>query len=86
MAGLFPAAEGTCHLLDAGAGIGSLAAAFLERWSTGGFSFQRVEVDAFEIDGSLHSQLTKTLCKYASTRLSVAVHGDDFIHAATDAL
>lgn len=86
MAGLFPAAEGTCRLLDAGAGIGSLAAAFLERWSTGGFGFQRVEVDAFEIDGSLHSQLTKTLGKYASSRLSVAVHGEDFIHAATDSL
>lgn len=86
MAGLFPAAEGTCRLLDAGAGIGSLAAAFLERWSSGGFGFQRVEVDAFEIDGSLHSQLVKTLRKYASSGLSVAVHGDDFIHAATDAL
>jgi len=86
MAGLFPAADGTCRLLDAGAGIGSLAAAFLERWSSGGFGFQRVEVDAFEIDGSLHSQLTRTLCKYASSRLSVAVHGDDFIHAATDAV
>ncbi|GMU42410.1 MAG: hypothetical protein AMXMBFR25_03960 [Lysobacterales bacterium] len=45
-----------------------------------------MEVDAFEIDGSLHSQLTRTLCKYASSRLSVAVHGDDFIHAATDAV
>ena len=31
MAGLFPPAEGGCSLLDAGAGIGSLAAAFLER-------------------------------------------------------
>lgn len=86
MAGLFPPAEGTCRLLDAGAGIGSLAAAFLERWSSGGFGFQRVEVDAFEIDGSLHGQLEKTLRKYASSRLSVAVHGDDFIHAATDSL
>ncbi len=86
MAGLFPPAEGTCRLLDAGAGIGSLAAAFLERWSSGGFGFHRVEVDAFEIDGSLHSQLSNTLCKYASPKLSVALHGDDFIHAATDVL
>ncbi len=86
MAGLFPCAEGTCRLLDAGAGIGSLAAAFLERWSSGGFGFQRVEVDAFEIDGSLHSQLAKTLREYASSGLSVAVHDDDFILAATDAL
>jgi adenine-specific DNA-methyltransferase len=86
MAGLFPPADGACRLLDAGAGIGSLAAAFLERWSSGGFGFQRVEVDVFEIDGSLHSQLSKTFCKYASSKLSVALHGDDFIHVATDAL
>jgi adenine-specific DNA-methyltransferase len=86
MAELFPPAEGACLLLDAGAGIGSLAAAFLERWAAGGFAFQRVEVDAFEIDGSLHSQLSKTLCKYANSKLSVALHGDDFIHIATDAL
>lgn len=86
MAGLFPAAEGVCRLLDAGAGIGSLSAAFLERWSSGGFGFQRVVVDAFEIDGSLHSQLEKTLDKYANSRLSVAIHGDDFIQAAVTAL
>lgn len=86
MAGLFPAAEGTCRLLDAGAGIGSLAAAFLERWSSGGFGFRRVEVDAFEIDGSLHSQLEKTLRQHGSSRLSVAVRGEDFIRAATDSL
>ncbi len=31
MAGLFPPSGGVCRLLDAGAGIGSLSAAFLER-------------------------------------------------------
>jgi adenine-specific DNA-methyltransferase len=86
MAGLFPPAEGTCRLLDAGAGIGSLATAFLERWSSGGFGFQRVELDAFEIDHSLHNQLAKTLSRYAGTTFSVTLHGDDFIHAAVDAL
>jgi len=86
MAGLFPPADGTCRLLDAGAGIGSLAAAFLERWPSGGFGFQRVELDVFEIDGSLHSQLAKTLSKYAAATLSVTVHGEDFVHAAADAL
>ena len=86
MADLFPPADGTCRLLDAGAGIGSLAAAFLERWTSGGLGFEYVEVDAFEIDSSLHSHLAKTLDRYASSRLSVTVHGDDFIQAATDAL
>lgn len=50
MAGLFPDSEGRCRLLDAGAGIGSLSAAFLERWMSGGFQFEHVDLDAFEID------------------------------------
>lgn len=86
MAGLFPAAEGTCRLLDAGAGIGSLTAAFLERWASGSFGFHRIDVDAFEIDSSLHNQLAKTLQKYADPRLTVAIYGDDFVLAAADQL
>ena len=86
MAGLFPAASGKCRLLDAGAGIGSLSAAFLERWRAGGFRFQRVELDVFEIDDSLHRQLRQTLSKYHDDTLAVKVHGDDFILAASDAL
>jgi adenine-specific DNA-methyltransferase len=31
MANMFPPANGNCQLLDAGAGIGSLSAAFLDR-------------------------------------------------------
>lgn len=86
MAGLFPPGEGICRLLDAGAGIGSLSAAFLERWRSGGLRFQRVELDAFEIDRSLHAELAQTLSKYHNDRLSATVHGEDFIHAAVDAL
>ncbi|MCC6141868.1 MAG: Eco57I restriction-modification methylase domain-containing protein [Nitrospira sp.] len=86
MAGLFPPAGGHCRLLDAGAGIGSLTAAFLERWHSGGFRFQRVELDAFEIDGSLHAQLSQTLSKYRRGEFSAKICGDDFIHTAVDAL
>ncbi len=86
MAGLFPPAEGRCSLLDAGAGIGSLAAAFLERWRSGGFRFRCIELDAFEIDGSLHAQLAQTLSQYRSDTFHVKIRGDDFIHAAVDAL
>lgn len=87
MAGLFPDADGCCHLLDAGAGIGSLSAAFLERWRSGGFHFQRVELDAFEIDCTLHSHLSQTLDKYNDSNDFVAnIQGDDFIHAATESL
>ncbi|NGZ09756.1 MAG: SAM-dependent methyltransferase [Nitrospira sp. LK70] len=86
MAGLFPPDEGICRLLDAGAGIGSLSAAFLERWRSGGLRFQRVDLDAFEIDRHLHAELAQTLLKYHNDRCSATVHGEDFIHAAVDAL
>jgi adenine-specific DNA-methyltransferase len=88
MAGLFPDADGYCRLLDAGAGIGSLSDAFLGRWRSGGFHFQHVDMDAFEIDKSLHAYLRKTLekhCNY-SEKISVTLRGDDFIYAATEVL
>ncbi len=86
MAGLFPPAEGHCRLLDAGAGIGSLAAAFLARWRAGDLRLQSVELDAFEIDESLHAQLAQTLARYRGDNFSVTMHGEDFIHAAADAI
>jgi len=85
IASLFPEANYNCRLLDAGAGIGSLSAAFLERWYSGGFNFQRVELDAFEIDVSLHSYLAQTLAKYRDNPDFVqTIKRTDFIHAATD--
>lgn len=88
MADLFPNAEGYCRLLDAGAGIGSLSDAFLERWWLGGFCFHNVELDAFEIDKSLHSYLKNTLEKYfhSSGKVSAVIRSEDFIFAATEAL
>ncbi len=85
MASLFPDGKGSCRLLDAGAGIGSLSAAFLERWDAAGFNFQRVELDAFEIDDSLHSYLNQTLEKYRNNPEFIpTIRKVDFIHAAVD--
>jgi len=86
MAGLFTTTGGDCRLLDAGAGIGSLAAAFLEQRCAEASRFGHVHVDAFEIDRSLHEQLAETLSRYRSDSCSIAVHGNDFIHTAVDAL
>ena len=87
LAGLFPDGEGVCRLLDAGAGIGSLSSAFLDRWIDGGFHFQRVELDAFELDSALIAHLVQTLDKYNKRDDFVGnIHEDDFIHAAVESL
>lgn len=87
MAGLFSDVTGACRLLDAGAGIGSLSAAFLERWRSGGFRFPHVHVDAFELDHSLIQHLSNTLDKYDHRGdFTTTIYAEDFIHAATDSL
>jgi len=76
MASLFPPAHvQACHLLDAGAGLGALSCAFLERWQTGGFDFKQVEATAFEVDTYLAAQLRATLARYSKTKTEV-VTGD----------
>jgi adenine-specific DNA-methyltransferase len=87
MANLFPAANGNCHLLDAGAGIGSLSVAFIEKWKRGGFQFNSVEVDAFEVDATLHDLLSQSFEKYEHDgNFNANIRGDDFIWAATESL
>jgi adenine-specific DNA-methyltransferase len=86
MAGLFPNGEGSCYLLDAGAGIGSLSAAFLDRCLSGGLHFERIEVDAFEIDKTLHSHLEQTLGGYSLNGVRTRIHEEDFIHASVESL
>lgn len=86
MAEMFlPSIGEDCRLLDAGAGTGSLSAAFLDRWSSGGFDFRRVELDAFEIDASLHPYLSQTLDERGE-HLNVipAIRSEDFVQAAAE--
>jgi len=87
MAGLFPDTGGHCRLLYPGAGIGSLAAAFLDRWRSGELRFESVSVDAFEIDPALHLHLVQTLDQYRDLRgFASHVSATDFIHAASDSV
>lgn len=85
MAALFPPANQTsCRLLDAGAGLGALSCAFLDRWtSADGFSFQSAEVEAYEIDNNLRAHLETTLTGYTG-RLPVTskIFPGDFIWEA----
>ena len=83
MASLFPDAKGDCRLLDAGAGIGSLSTAFLERWRLGGFQFLNVLLVAFEIDKSLLAYLAQSFDKYREcSNFDVTIRGEDFVHAS----
>lgn len=82
MASLFPPSTlPTCRLLDAGAGVGALSCAFLDRWITGGFGFKSVEAFAYEIDDVLRNHLAQHLTDYKGVKAHII--GGDFIELAT---
>jgi adenine-specific DNA-methyltransferase len=85
MASLFPpTTQKTCCLLDAGAGVGALSGAFLDRLaSVEELKFHNVEIEAYEIDNVLRAHLETTLASYAG-RLPVTykVSSGDFIWEA----
>jgi adenine-specific DNA-methyltransferase len=86
MAGLFPPVSGgDCRLLDAGAGIGSLSTAFLERCEFGNLDFDVISLAAFELDETLHSDLRRSLSGYTGrTPFSLEIVAGDFIEAAVN--
>lgn len=86
MASLFPTSTlHTCRLLDAGAGVGALSCAFLDRWITADFGFNAVDVTAYEIDDTLRSQLAQRLASYSGVRLHI-IAGDYIKMATTEGL
>lgn len=81
MASMFlPSKFKNAKLLDAGAGLGALSSAFLERWRKNGLDFAHVDVTAHELDDSLREHLRETLEQYADTkRFTANVVAGDFI-------
>ncbi|HXB66663.1 MAG TPA: hypothetical protein VNY05_00350 [Candidatus Acidoferrales bacterium] len=77
MAGLFTDRVGSIRLLDAGAGIGSLTAAFLNRWGS-----HDVCATVYEIDEGLASYLRSTLGAYANGSFEATIIERDFIQDA----
>lgn len=77
MAGLFSHRTGAIRLLDAGAGVGSLTAAFLNRWGS-----NDVRATVYEIDGTLAPYLRETLHAYGNGTFEAAVIDRDFIQDA----
>lgn len=82
MAAMFPPSTlQTCRLLDAGAGVGALSCAFLDRWLAGGFGFKAVEATAYEIDDTLRAHLVQHLTGYS--RVKANIIAGDYIELAT---
>ena len=82
MAGMFPPSSlQTCRLLDAGAGVGALSCAFLDRWLSGGFGFKAVEATAYEVDETLREHLKQHLTNYSKVKAEVIA--GDYIELAT---
>ena len=77
MASLFSATSRTIHLLDAGAGVGSLTNAFLDR-----FQSSTASIEAWEIDPTLKMVLADTLASHARAGLASTIHNSDFIEDA----
>jgi tRNA1(Val) A37 N6-methylase TrmN6 len=84
MASLFSASTmQTCTLLDAGAGVGALSCAFLDRWIEGGFDFKTVKTYAYEIDPLLRVHLEQSLATYSKNlALKSQIVTEDFIEYA----
>ncbi|MBI1238291.1 MAG: N-6 DNA methylase [Alphaproteobacteria bacterium] len=87
MASLFEDVSGDVRLLDPGAGVGSLTAAFVERCCVAAKKPRprSVSLSAYEIEPVLTSYLRNTLdeavaqCRRAQIKASIALHDEDFI-------
>lgn len=83
MASLFPPSNlDSCHLLDAGAGVGSLSCALLDRWVAGDFAFSSVQSVAYEMDEKLIPHLEAHISSYKNVN-PVIICGD-FIQMAVE--
>lgn len=88
MAGLFhPSPDGAFDLLDAGAGLGALASAALDRWQRGELGSGKASVVAHELDPAMREHLEPLLATYASRAgVRARVVGGDYIEHACAAI
>lgn len=77
MASLFSPASSPIRLLDAGAGVGSLTDAFINRWGK-----DNVSVSAYEVDPTLISYLRQTLHRFGNGTFHSSLITRDFIEDA----
>ncbi len=85
MASMFGPLPRTVRLLDAGAGAGSLTAAFVSRCCEKGDGVRAIEATLYELDGEILDALAETMrecehrCADAGIRFTFAIHSADFI-------
>ena len=74
------------HLLDPGAGIGSLTGAFLDRFAARDSGLRSIRVAAYEIDPGLRTHLVNTLAEHQTELpgLDCSIFSDDFIEQAVN--
>lgn len=76
-----------CRLLDAGAGMGALSCAFIDRWLASGFPSDQLDLLAVEVDDVLRKRLAANLAGYTcSGSLRAEIIDADFIEWAVNAL
>ena len=87
IASMFKPISQTVRFLDAGAGVGSLSVAFIERLCAQKRKPKEIAVTAYEVDSALIPILQANLdacgraCAAIGVRLSVTIHNHDFIEA-----
>lgn len=92
MAGLFSASSESVRLLDAGAGVGSLTAAYVQELCTRKQKPYEIHVVTYEVDAAFEPYLATTLAvcsasaEAAGVKFTSEIRRDDFIAAAVTAL
>ena len=85
MASMFGPLPRTVRLLDAGAGAGSLTAAFVSRLCVENEGVHSIEVTLYELDSHILDKLSETMrkcqhcCTEAGIRFTFTIHSGDFI-------
>lgn len=92
MASMFQARGRRIRLLDAGAGIGSLSAAFVHEMCARKHRPERLALTTYEVDPLLLDRLKETMtacrreCEGAGIEFEADIHAEDFIEAGSEVL
>ncbi|HZR03041.1 MAG TPA: Eco57I restriction-modification methylase domain-containing protein [Burkholderiales bacterium] len=79
MANMFEPRPGNIRLLDAGAGLGALFSAVLDRWKGGELGDGSLSIDAFEID----KQIVEVLHSLKPSSASITIRSEDYLAVAS---